>query len=94
MKFIGRGTGIVIATGAETEFGVIFSMMQDVRPLLCALCTQRLIILGRGTPNAATTKHGRTRQETLIHIIWRDWRYLSHWRPPTTLLAGHVYYRW
>ncbi|KAH9485618.1 Calcium-transporting ATPase 1 [Psilocybe cubensis] len=26
----GRGTGIVIATGAETEFGVIFSMMQDV----------------------------------------------------------------
>lgn len=27
---IGRGTGIVIATGTETEFGVIFSMMQDV----------------------------------------------------------------
>jgi Ca2+-transporting ATPase len=26
----GRGTGFVIATGAETEFGVIFSMMQDV----------------------------------------------------------------
>ncbi|KDR75583.1 hypothetical protein GALMADRAFT_248070 [Galerina marginata CBS 339.88] len=26
----GRGTGVVIATGAETEFGVIFSMMQDV----------------------------------------------------------------
>ncbi|KAJ3486684.1 hypothetical protein NLJ89_g11789 [Agrocybe chaxingu] len=26
----GRGTGIVIATGAQTEFGVIFSMMQDV----------------------------------------------------------------
>lgn len=28
--FEGRGTGLVIATGAETEFGVIFSMMQDV----------------------------------------------------------------
>jgi magnesium-transporting ATPase (P-type) len=27
----GRGTGIVIATGTQTEFGVIFSMMQDVR---------------------------------------------------------------
>lgn len=27
---IGRGTGVVIATGTETEFGVIFSMMQDV----------------------------------------------------------------
>ncbi|KAJ7099347.1 Ca-transporting ATPase [Mycena belliarum] len=26
----GRGTGIVIATGTDTEFGVIFSMMQDV----------------------------------------------------------------
>lgn len=26
----GRGRGIVIATGSETEFGVIFSMMQDV----------------------------------------------------------------
>lgn len=26
----GRGTGIVIATGTRTEFGIIFSMMQDV----------------------------------------------------------------
>ncbi|KAJ7072897.1 Ca-transporting ATPase [Mycena amicta] len=26
----GRGSGIVIATGTDTEFGVIFSMMQDV----------------------------------------------------------------
>ncbi|KAF9234187.1 hypothetical protein BU15DRAFT_90076 [Melanogaster broomeanus] len=26
----GRGTGIVIATGTQTEFGIIFSMMQDV----------------------------------------------------------------
>lgn len=26
----GRGTGVVIATGTETEFGIIFSMMQDV----------------------------------------------------------------
>lgn len=28
--FPGRGSGVVIATGAETEFGIIFSMMQDV----------------------------------------------------------------
>jgi Ca2+-transporting ATPase len=27
----GRGSGIVIATGKDTEFGVIFSMMEDVR---------------------------------------------------------------
>ncbi|CAK5281921.1 unnamed protein product [Mycena citricolor] len=26
----GRGTGVIVATGTETEFGVIFSMMQDV----------------------------------------------------------------
>eukprot|EP00918_Siedleckia_nematoides_P003008 GHVU01006851.1.p1 GENE.GHVU01006851.1~~GHVU01006851.1.p1 ORF type:complete len:1045 (-),score=75.30 GHVU01006851.1:29-2986(-) len=26
----GRGSGVVIATGSQTEFGVIFSMMQDV----------------------------------------------------------------
>ncbi|KAF8911582.1 Ca-transporting ATPase [Gymnopilus junonius] len=26
----GRGTGVVIATGEDTEFGVIFSMMQDI----------------------------------------------------------------
>jgi len=29
----GRGTGLVIATGTDTEFGIIFSMMQDVRLL-------------------------------------------------------------
>lgn len=27
----GRGSGIVIATGTQTEFGIIFSMMQEVR---------------------------------------------------------------
>ena len=26
----GRGSGVAIATGSQTEFGVIFSMMQDV----------------------------------------------------------------
>lgn len=31
----GHGKGIVIATGKETEFGVIFSMMQDVSALGC-----------------------------------------------------------
>jgi Ca2+-transporting ATPase len=28
----GRGSGIVIGTGTETELGVVFSMVQDVRP--------------------------------------------------------------
>ena len=26
----GRGTGVVVATGAQTEFGVVFTMVQDV----------------------------------------------------------------
>jgi Ca2+-transporting ATPase len=26
----GRGSGVAIATGSQTEFGIIFSMMQDV----------------------------------------------------------------
>lgn len=29
-RFIGNGSGIVVGTGKDTEFGVIFSMMQDV----------------------------------------------------------------
>jgi P-type Ca2+ transporter type 2C len=28
--YAGRGSGVVIATGSQTEFGVIFSMVQDV----------------------------------------------------------------
>ncbi len=27
----GHGSGIVVGTGKDSEFGVIFSMMQDVR---------------------------------------------------------------
>jgi len=29
----GHGSGIVVGTGTKTEFGVIFSMMQDVSGL-------------------------------------------------------------
>lgn len=28
--YAGRGSGVAVATGSQTEFGVIFSMMQDV----------------------------------------------------------------
>ena len=41
----GKGTGIVVATGADTEFGVIFAMMQDVSVILSALLFY--LILGR-----------------------------------------------
>lgn len=29
---LGRGSGVVVGTGKDTEFGIIFEMMQDVRP--------------------------------------------------------------
>lgn len=51
---IGRGTGIVIATGTSTEFGIIFSMMQDVEekrtPLQLSMdeLAQKLSILSFG----------------------------------------------
>ena len=61
MIFEGRGSGIVIATGAETEFGVIFSMMQDVRTLLfCRPRGQSLMAYpkGGGTANTTSAEHG------------------------------------
>jgi len=30
---VGHGSGIVVGTGKDTEFGVVFEMMQDVRAL-------------------------------------------------------------
>ncbi|KAJ4471541.1 Ca-transporting ATPase [Lentinula aciculospora] len=50
----GRGTGVVIATGTSTEFGIIFSMMQDVEekrtPLQLSMdeLAQKLSILSFG----------------------------------------------
>ena len=29
-NYVGHGSGIVVGTGKETEFGVVFEMMQDV----------------------------------------------------------------
>ena len=53
-SLIGRGTGVVIATGTSTEFGIIFSMMQDVEekrtPLQLSMdeLAQKLSILSFG----------------------------------------------
>lgn len=52
---IGRASGIVIATGTETEFGVIFSMMQDVRISLYVSIILNNRSLGRGKADPATT---------------------------------------
>lgn len=35
----GRGEGIVVGTGKQSEFGVVFSMMQDVRSFCFSFCS-------------------------------------------------------
>lgn len=35
----GRGSGVVVGTGIQSEFGVIFSMMQEVRAELAQFIT-------------------------------------------------------
>ena len=51
----GRGTGIVIATGTDTEFGVIFSMMQDVCRFHHPISTSNLTLF-----NACKVEEKRT----------------------------------
>ena len=50
----------MIATGAETEFGVIFSMMQDVRTLLFVNHVAVIYDPSKGGGTAYTTsaQHG------------------------------------
>jgi len=38
---IGHGSGIVVGTGKETEFGVVFEMMQDVSRLSSGVVDSR-----------------------------------------------------
>lgn len=91
----GRGTGIVIATGTETEFGVIFSMMQDVSPLfLLAPFTQiNHFLIGRGTSDPPATIYGRTRQKAFHHLLRYHWCHRPYWRVAATRVARYVYYR-
>lgn len=63
VTFTGRGSGVVIATGTQTEFGVIFSMMQDVSQFFCHLHIRRLMVwnTGRRETHTSPIEHGRTR---------------------------------
>jgi len=53
MLMIGNGSGIVVGTGKNTEFGVIFSMMQDV-----SFVSGLQLIPGRGEENSIAIIHG------------------------------------
>ena len=59
----GRGRGIVVATGVTTEFGMIFSMMQDVctpqlRKYTFYVIHSRLDYLGGRKAHSVTTQYG------------------------------------
>jgi len=87
MESVGRGTGIVIATGTQTEFGVIFSMMQDV----CGTSTWTLdladFVLGGREANTTATQYGRAGKEAFHNIFCGDWGDMSHRRPTRTIMA-------
>ena len=92
---LGHGKGIVIATGEQTEFGVIFSMMQDVRPTLTAftLGSRSTFTTGRRKAHAATTQYGSARKEALSTLFRRHWCYLYHRNNAEARLARNVYHR-
>lgn len=89
---VGRGSGVVIATGAETEFGVIFSMMQDVcfNFLFHFLATD-YYLQGRRTPYTIATQHGRAGEETIDNIVRCYRRHMSDRCITTQVMARYVY---
>lgn len=145
----GRGEGVVVGTGVQSEFGVVFAMMQEVSFFLrafsfsfflfpafgcgcgCRWSDQSLnesTVERRANPllplpsssssflapspllpfhqphpiqhtdrrpkNPSATLHGRTRSQTLGHLLWRDWRHLFGRRVAEEELVGDVYYWW
>jgi len=75
----GHGSGIVVGTGKDSEFGVIFSMMQDVstpfpRTKSAATMSCKLTMtIGRGEENTPPATHGRS-GETIVHLLLRHHR--------------------
>lgn len=95
---IGRGNGIVIATGTKTEFGIIFEMMQDVRPPLVhsgGFLTLTLLawFSGRGEANTSPAQHGRPRETSLNHLLRRHRGHLPHRCLTVPILARDVHHR-
>jgi magnesium-transporting ATPase (P-type) len=89
----GRGTGIVIATGTATELGVVFSMVQDVRPVSLRVYLLTGFRAGRGETDTAAVEHGRAREEALDNLVRYHRRHLYHRGAAAPLVARHVYHR-
>ena len=90
----GRGTGVVVAIGGHTEFGVVFEMMQEVRRTGMHILEFPLInhIVGPRQANSTATEHGRARQKALPRFLWNNWRDSFDRRLTTAILAGNVHH--
>ena len=89
---------MVIATGEQTEFGVIFTMMQDVRRRSPKCGTYILTecfrpIAGGREANAFAIEYGRASQEAVNVFLRCHWFYLYCWRFTATTVVGHVHDR-
>lgn len=83
---LGRGSGVVIATGTDTEFGVIFSMMQDVRTCFCRPFSHAQLELWC---------HRSKKSERRCNSVWTNWRRSSPYCPlPSSVSsASSAYYK-
>ena len=89
----GRGVGVVVATGDQSEFGVIFADMQDVRLVLSTSGVSTDSRTDRRPKDAATTVDGRASKEALCNLVCCHWRYMLDRCLSEALLARDVHYR-
>jgi hypothetical protein len=88
----GHGSGIVIGTGKDTEFGVVFEMMQDVSLFHASEQIDPDMAGGRAE-NTPSIGNGRPSQTFIILLIRCDWCNLPHWCITTPGMARDVYHR-
>lgn len=97
----GRGTGVVVGTGTDTEFGVIFGMMQDVSLRagdcmflqIMSLTVRCSIRTGFRKTHTVTAEHGRACKATKYSIVRNHRCHLPDRRVAEEGLAGDVHDR-
>ena len=90
---VGHGKGVVVATGEQTEFGVIFTMMQDVSLLVNLPTFEPKESKGRGETNPPTTFYGPARKKAINSFFRDNWGYLFNRCFAEAALARDVYHR-